>query len=219
MEDSGDEAFCRICYSEINPITKKNDLIAPCKCDGSVKHVHFTCLKLWRIRGKAFGDMGRCEQCHGAYNIPGEKAVYSIVIFLSTVSLMATVYLLTSMIVKKAGEALVDIIEESCGNGIFEPGIYLYEFDRSHYLSCLMFLLAIYKLVSNPGFLMVGSYIFSYVIVAVYHLFCSRLLFFVISLKFIVDAYIEGYEMIDGFYYYLLNLNWEKKYLKSNYNE
>lgn len=216
MDDCAEEELCRICYSEINPVTRKKDLIAPCKCSGSVKYVHFTCLKLWRMRGKAFGDMGKCEQCHGAYNIPGERVVYSCLISLSSIFLISSVYLFVSLIIRKTGETIAEIIEETCCTLPLDSNICLYDFDKSHYLSCLMFLLAIYKMMTKPGLLLIGGYIFSYFTLAVYHLAYSRLLFFCISFKFLADVYFETYKMIDGFYYYLLNLNWEKKYLKRN---
>lgn len=37
--------LCRICFSSTN--TKANPLFAPCKCTGTVKFVHFACLKSW----------------------------------------------------------------------------------------------------------------------------------------------------------------------------
>jgi len=37
--------LCRICFSSTN--TKSNPLFAPCKCTGTVKFVHFACLKSW----------------------------------------------------------------------------------------------------------------------------------------------------------------------------
>lgn len=37
--------LCRICFSSTH--TKNNPLFAPCKCTGTVKFVHFACLKSW----------------------------------------------------------------------------------------------------------------------------------------------------------------------------
>jgi RING-variant domain len=36
---------CRICLDESE--TEKNPLITPCKCIGSVRYIHFDCLKAW----------------------------------------------------------------------------------------------------------------------------------------------------------------------------
>jgi len=166
------------------------------------------------MRGKAFGDMGKCEQCHGTYNIPGEKAMYSCLISLSTIFSMAVVYFTVGLVVRKLGETITDIIEETSISISISNG--LHDIDRSHYLSCLMFLLSIYKLMTKPGFITIASYIFSYFTLAVYHTPYSRLIFACISIKFTIDIYFETYKLMDGFYYYMLNLNWEKKYLKSS---
>lgn len=40
-----DSDLCRICFSNTN--TKENPLFAPCKCTGTVKFIHFGCLKAW----------------------------------------------------------------------------------------------------------------------------------------------------------------------------
>ena len=42
-------------------------MIAPCKCDGSVKYVHIYCLERWR-RLKI--NPSRCEICNQKYKIP-----------------------------------------------------------------------------------------------------------------------------------------------------
>lgn len=214
MDSGTEESVCRICYSEMNPVTQARDLISPCKCSGSVKYVHFTCLKMWRMCGKTFGDMGKCEQCHGTYNIPGEKPVYSCLISLSTVTSMAAVYFFVSLVVKKLGETITDIIEESSFEIPINGDCTLYELDKSHYLSCLMFLLSIYKILTRPQFLTIAGYVSSYFTLAVYHISYCRLIFACISIKFIIDVYFETYKLADGLYYYFLNLNWERKYLK-----
>ena len=37
--------ICRICYGE--DVTNENPLICPCKCKGSMKYIHYECLKNW----------------------------------------------------------------------------------------------------------------------------------------------------------------------------
>lgn len=37
--------LCRICFNDTN--TSENPLFAPCKCTGTVKFVHYRCLKSW----------------------------------------------------------------------------------------------------------------------------------------------------------------------------
>ena len=36
---------CRICLQ--SEVTQNDELRAPCKCEGSVKYVHLSCLKKW----------------------------------------------------------------------------------------------------------------------------------------------------------------------------
>jgi hypothetical protein len=52
---------CRICYEENEP------LIAPCKCDGSIKYVHETCILAW-FEHQPDREI-RCELCIQPYNV------------------------------------------------------------------------------------------------------------------------------------------------------
>ena len=38
--------ICRICYGEES--NDENPLISPCKCNGSMKYIHYKCLKKWQ---------------------------------------------------------------------------------------------------------------------------------------------------------------------------
>jgi len=69
-----DEALCRICLLEGD--TPEDPLIAPCRCQGSIEHVHLGCLRHW-IRGRLnlsdapsgsyfFRALG-CELCKATY--------------------------------------------------------------------------------------------------------------------------------------------------------
>ena len=40
-----DPIQCKICWS--NEQTKENPLLNSCKCDGSVRFIHYECLKYW----------------------------------------------------------------------------------------------------------------------------------------------------------------------------
>ena len=54
---------CRICLEdELN----ENNLIVPCKCSGSSKHVHRTCLDLWR-RENVERNSHKCNTCNFLY--------------------------------------------------------------------------------------------------------------------------------------------------------
>ena len=41
---------CRICFQE--QLQLSDPLIAPCKCTGSMKHVHLDCLRTWLTRAE-----------------------------------------------------------------------------------------------------------------------------------------------------------------------
>ena len=54
---------CRICYDHNE--TKKNPLIYPCKCCGTSKYIHSSCLDKWRImNGINSRHYYRCELCN-----------------------------------------------------------------------------------------------------------------------------------------------------------
>jgi len=66
---------CRICFSNDN--TNTNPLLAPCKCIGSVKFSHLSCLKAWlnqsklsqlspRVHSYKWNNFG-CEICKIKY--------------------------------------------------------------------------------------------------------------------------------------------------------
>ena len=48
--------ICRICYGDDN--TDKNPLIYPCKCSGSMKFIHYECLKTWLTNQTAASALG-----------------------------------------------------------------------------------------------------------------------------------------------------------------
>lgn len=57
-EEVRDDKMCRICYDETD-----EPLIAPCKCSGSIKWVHESCLKKW-IESS---NKEICPQCNVEY--------------------------------------------------------------------------------------------------------------------------------------------------------
>ncbi|KAM5134902.1 putative E3 ubiquitin-protein ligase MARCHF10 [Mantella aurantiaca] len=62
-EDEGDQ--CRICLT--GGETSENQLLAPCRCTGSLKHVHKECMKKWLISkiksGAELSVVKTCEMC------------------------------------------------------------------------------------------------------------------------------------------------------------
>ncbi len=57
--NSQEEKICRICYEN----DSKEKLYCPCKCDGTIKWIHKSCLDKWKdISGKNY-----CSQCNYKY--------------------------------------------------------------------------------------------------------------------------------------------------------
>jgi len=44
-EPDSEDVMCRFCW--IGDQTEENPIIGSCRCDGSIKYIHFNCLKLW----------------------------------------------------------------------------------------------------------------------------------------------------------------------------
>ena len=53
--------ICRFCLEE----GTEEDFIAPCNCDGSMKHVHTVCLEKWVETSKS----KTCNVCNSKYNL------------------------------------------------------------------------------------------------------------------------------------------------------
>lgn len=215
MEGASTEAFCRICYSDINPITRKNDLIAPCNCTGSVKHVHYACLKMWRMKGKAFGKMKHCEQCHGTYNVPGEPIKYSFLVSIATIFTIIFGHFLSAIFFQNLVEAITFLVNEITQNQIIEFYEKDIRFDKIYHISCLMLSITLYKLFTRPKFFIIFNYIFTFWRLAHFNFKMDNFLFGCFTLYFLKQIYEELYENIDGLFYYLMNLNWEKSDLKT----
>ncbi|ORY80846.1 hypothetical protein BCR37DRAFT_380690 [Protomyces lactucae-debilis] len=60
-----EERLCRICFS---PQTPDERLISPCKCKGSAKWIHETCLNQWRIASQNRRSFYQCDQCLYKYS-------------------------------------------------------------------------------------------------------------------------------------------------------
>ena len=54
---------CRICLSNDN----SQDLIHPCKCNGTIKYVHNTCL--YHLRSCSYNNYRRCSTCKEKYKL------------------------------------------------------------------------------------------------------------------------------------------------------
>lgn len=206
MTEKSDEIFCRICYSDIDPITKKKDLISPCNCNGSVKYVHHACLKMWRIKGKNFSNIRKCEQCHGLYNISGEAPLHSAMVSLMTALVVLCAYLLAVLFFKNIFEAVATIVEEFSNERCVERE--MVRFDRTYHMSCTMLSITLYKLFTTPRLFVIFNYIFTFWRLVHFNFTVDKVIFFVFSAYFLREIYKEMYVRIDGLYYYLMNMNW-----------
>jgi hypothetical protein len=126
------EKLCRICHGDDHV----HDMIAPCRCSGSVKYVHRSCLDTWRAKGLAHDSFLRCPTCKQCYVLEKQnsearaKSLYRRRVF-RDISLLF--FALTSMVCVCIGimsfcnwfylsfdpayiTALVDI---ACGIGLF----------------------------------------------------------------------------------------------------
>eukprot|EP00331_Platyophrya_macrostoma_P002559 CAMPEP_0176419802 /NCGR_PEP_ID=MMETSP0127-20121128/8257_1 /TAXON_ID=938130 /ORGANISM="Platyophrya macrostoma, Strain WH" /LENGTH=381 /DNA_ID=CAMNT_0017800335 /DNA_START=19 /DNA_END=1164 /DNA_ORIENTATION=+ len=81
LQDVGNpsEKFCRFCF-ETDENGEKGPLICPCRCDGSLKHIHEICLKTWLSRREAEEHSsvisGKCEICGTVYHIEAVRKLH-----------------------------------------------------------------------------------------------------------------------------------------------
>jgi uncharacterized RDD family membrane protein YckC len=66
-------ATCRICFEGEGE--EAGPLFRPCKCDGSIRYVHQSCLAKWRKASPNPLAFSRCEQCQNVYR--GGVRVYA----------------------------------------------------------------------------------------------------------------------------------------------
>ena len=54
--------ICRICYMEEDKDDPNNPLLQPCKCSGTMKYIHYACLKNW-INNKYYIQIEKNDNC------------------------------------------------------------------------------------------------------------------------------------------------------------
>lgn len=57
---------CRICFDSEESV-ETGRLFAPCRCTGSMRHVHVSCLNQWRAASTDESSYYRCNVCHYEY--------------------------------------------------------------------------------------------------------------------------------------------------------
>ncbi|SCV68644.1 BQ2448_765 [Microbotryum intermedium] len=60
-----EEKVCRICFDGEDPDLGR--LFSPCKCRGTSRHVHVSCLAVWRARSARASSFYQCDQCGYQY--------------------------------------------------------------------------------------------------------------------------------------------------------
>ena len=65
-DNSVNSNFCRICYE---PEKENDPLLMPCRCEGSMKYIHKSCLKKCIVSSKKPIDESECEICKTKYEI------------------------------------------------------------------------------------------------------------------------------------------------------
>ena len=75
---SSDENECRICF-ELE--TEDDPFIYPCKCKGTSKYVHTSCLNSWRTINRDNDAFIRCMECRTEYDIINEFPIENTKLF------------------------------------------------------------------------------------------------------------------------------------------
>lgn len=75
---SSDENECRICF-ELE--TTDDPFIYPCKCKGTSKYVHTSCLNSWRTINRENDAFNRCMECRTEYDIINEFPMENVQLF------------------------------------------------------------------------------------------------------------------------------------------
>lgn len=89
-----DEKVCRICADD----EEQSELIAPCRCSGSVKYVHRSCLDKWRSTTLNREYFLRCSMCKQVYVLDEldeakkQKRVYQIKVARDIVSVLLVIF-------------------------------------------------------------------------------------------------------------------------------
>lgn len=133
----GDDS-CRICFYDTN--TTENPLFSPCKCTGSVKFIHFDCLKKWLNQKLALQQIPNlqsyywksfdCELCKATYPCIFSSYFLVCIEHVGTKYPLADIYkppkgdfiLLESLVHEKNASRIVNVIMPSEEKNVFKLG-------------------------------------------------------------------------------------------------
>lgn len=78
-QDQSNQAICRICLESSSSETAGGEslgrLLSPCRCKGTMKYVHATCLDQWRAASARSSSAVACDQCGAPYRFRKSKFV------------------------------------------------------------------------------------------------------------------------------------------------
>ncbi|PWN50298.1 hypothetical protein IE53DRAFT_102527 [Violaceomyces palustris] len=78
-ENSEDLAICRICFDGPGASEDGGEslgrLLSPCRCKGTMKYVHATCLDRWRALSSRNSSVVSCDQCGAPYRFKKSRFV------------------------------------------------------------------------------------------------------------------------------------------------
>ncbi|KAG8864932.1 hypothetical protein FRB96_003519 [Tulasnella sp. 330] len=72
---TAEEIQCRICLGGDEEQAELGRLFRPCRCRGSMKYVHVSCLNEWRKAAQSSTSYWACDQCKYKYNLARTNAV------------------------------------------------------------------------------------------------------------------------------------------------
>ncbi len=77
--DQSNQAICRICLDSSSSDASGGEslgrLLSPCRCKGTMKYVHATCLDQWRAASARSSSAVACDQCGAPYRFRKSKFV------------------------------------------------------------------------------------------------------------------------------------------------
>ncbi|CED84951.1 Protein involved in mRNA turnover and stability [Phaffia rhodozyma] len=108
IENSDDRRFesgnfiekqCRICFGGIEDEEELGRLISPCVCNGSMRHVHVSCLNSWRTSSASDVAFWSCPQCGFDYHFARTRisglATNKVALLTTTTALFLTLTTVT----------------------------------------------------------------------------------------------------------------------------
>ena len=138
-KEEENEKICRICYDS----DSKETLYNPCKCCGSIKWVHTSCLNKWI----SISEKNKCSQCHYEYKFE-KKYKYKFLKYLDNniAPKIITLILLITLIILSGifGLIVLKVLKRRPKYFSIKFGFNLpFIFFGSKYFACLFFFVAL----------------------------------------------------------------------------